>query len=278
MTSSGATESLEVERKYEVLAGAMLPGAGEFAGLGISATSPVKTLLVARYFDSPSRALAQQQIAVRRREGGKDAGWHLKERLSEGVREVAWPPSEEMPEGLRSELRARLGGATRELVPVSTMRTSRTVVQLCEAGAGAPGGEAVSGAASAGDDGEDPDTRELVALVELVDDSVLATDHLGGVSRAWREWETELMPGATRKDLDRVEPILLAAGAAPSLSVAKNARAAGRLVELAISDGAEAGVLAALAITDLADRLAAEAAPPIVRVEELRRLAQSMLC
>jgi hypothetical protein len=94
-------------------------------------------------------------------------------------------------------------------------------------------------------------------VVELADDRVRATDGIEGVDRAWREWEAELMPGADAAVLDRVEAVLLASGAEPSLSFAKIARATGRLLAAARARGADEATLEALARLDASDREAA---------------------
>lgn len=86
MTEHGATESLEIERKYEVPPNAVLPGAEEFTAAGFAASAPETVHLVASYYDTPERGLARVRLAVRSRSGGADAGWHLKERGADGVR------------------------------------------------------------------------------------------------------------------------------------------------------------------------------------------------
>lgn len=229
VTEHGAAESVEVERKYEVGAEIGLPRAEELAAAGFVAGEPETFELVARYFDTPDRRLAAARLAVRSRQGGHDAGWHLKERGDGSVRELHWPEAQEPPAGLLAELRERLGVEPAELETLASLRTMRTIVRLA--------------------DGD----RECV---ELADDRVLAEDR-SGVRRAWREWEAELLPGADPAALDAVEPVLLAAGAVPSLSEAKVARASGRLVDLAASRGADAGTLDRLRALDLSDREAA---------------------
>lgn len=253
MNRRSGSESLEIERKYEVPAEAELPSAGRFAEHGLDASTPESVELAASYLDTPERDLAAASLALRLRQGGHDAGWHLKERGSEGTRELAWPVTEDMPGELRDELQQRFGDATETIVPVASVRTIRTIVRLSDQ----LGSE----------------------LVEVADDRVRAIDHIGGVHRAWREWEAELLPGASRDVLDHVDPVLRAAGAVPSPSVAKIARATGMLVGIAYNDGARAEVLAALAVIDLADRLAAEepAGDAEHRIADLRRLAARLI-
>lgn len=237
----GPSESLEIELKYEVPEGAELPSAEAFAALGL-VLGPAETHhLVARYFDTPDGALSAQRIAVRVREGGPDEGWHLKERGERGTRELHWPLSERLPEGLAAELRARIGDAAFVLRPIAELRTERRARRVRDtSGAGAE-------------------------LVEIADDRVrateLRTDENGEVServdRAWREWEAELLPGASRPALERVAQALAAAGAVPSASSAKVARASGGLVALARESGASAETIARLEEMDRLDREAA---------------------
>ncbi|MFC7766143.1 CYTH domain-containing protein [Leucobacter soli] len=182
-------ESLEIERKYEVEDGAALPAAEDFAALGLRLAEPEHHRLEARYFDTPDGALAAQRVAVRMRAGGKDEGWHLKEKGAEGARELLWPPAEEMPQGLRAELERRIGAdGARRLDVIGRLRTERTTVRVT----------AVDG----------------VEVIELADDRVDATNELTGRRQQWREWEAELIPGADEGLLDRIEPLLIAAGAA----------------------------------------------------------------
>ena len=231
MSSDAARESLEIERKYEVDVAAQLPTPEQFLAVGFVADPAATFGLRARYFDTADEELARAGVALRVREGGADAGWHIKVRQPGGVRELQWPLSEELPDPLRAELRALVGDAADRVEPRATMATERTVVVLRDA-AGA-------------------------ARIEIADDRVVAADLAAGVRRAWREWEAELLPGAAEAELDAVDPALRGAGAVPSASPAKIARATGRLVGLARARGADAAQLAALEALDAADQAAA---------------------
>lgn len=231
VTDERGAETLEIERKFEARAGLKLPDAGAFAAAGFTADDPKVHQLAARYFDTPDGALARLGLAVRTRSGGTDDGWHLKQRDAAGVREFAWSPCETMPDGLRSEIEARIGPDAARLALVAELLTERTAVLLRDAF----GGE----------------------CVEIADDRVRALDGTTGTRRAWREWEAELMPGASPDALERVQPVLIAAGATPSLSFAKIARATGRLLAVARAEGADAEQLAALERLDASDRQAA---------------------
>lgn len=188
MSGNGAVESFEIERKYEVPDGAELPGAESFASLRLRLDDTESHELRASYFDTPAGELAAQRLALRRRRGGKDEGWHLKAKGDEGARELLWPPADELPDGLRKEVEDRLGsGATDRLGAIATLRTTRRTTMLFDA---------------SGD-----------AVIELADDLVDATNELTGVRQRWREWEAELMPGADEALLDEIEPLLVASGA-----------------------------------------------------------------
>lgn len=234
--SEQPVEAVEIERKYEVAASAELPAAADFARIGLTAVDEGALALIARYFDTPDGALARRRLALRVRGGGKDDGWHLKEKGGSATRELLWPPAAEMPDGLRDEIRTRIGEAADRVAPLAELRTERRVLRLLDA-----------------------EGREAV---EIADDRVRALDATTGVRRAWREWEAELAPGADAALLDEVEPLLIAAGAAPSLSTAKIARATGRLAEAARAAGAGADRVAALERMDGSDRETARRLEP----------------
>ncbi|MGO2140894.1 MAG: EamA family transporter [Leucobacter sp.] len=228
-----ATESLEIERKYEVPAETTIPAEAAFraAGLGVGAAELHQ--LRARYFDTADGALAAQGLAMRVREGGSDEGWHIKAKTPGGTRELHWPLADTMPAGLVSELRERIGDAATDVRPIAELNTERRTVRLTDA-AGAE-------------------------VVELADDRVRATELRGDqpVARAWREWEAELLPGADERWLDAAGSVLESAGAAPSLSTAKIARALGALVEVAMAKGATPETIAQLQEMDRIDRATA---------------------
>ncbi|RIJ44545.1 CHAD domain-containing protein, partial [Clavibacter lycopersici] len=95
----------------------------------------------------------------------------------------------------------------RELTPLARLETVRTTVTL-----------------------HDADGR---AVAEFADDRVTGSDVRGGTVRAWHEWEVELLPDAPAKRkqrtalLDLIERHVLDAGARPSDSASKLARALG---------------------------------------------------
>ena len=193
---NGATETFEIERKYEVSGDAELPEAASFAALGLRLGAPETHELSASYFDTPSGELASRRLALRNRHGGKDAGWHLKAKGDDGARELLWPQAPELPAGLRAEVEDRLGsGALDRLGTIATLRTTRVTLMLFSEG---------------GD-----------AVIEIADDRVDGTNELTGSRQQWREWEAELMPGADEALLDVIEPLLVAAGAVRARGTSK---------------------------------------------------------
>jgi inorganic triphosphatase YgiF len=200
------TSQLESERKYDVDEETELPELSRVAKM--EREEPV--MLRATYFDTPDGALAAARMTLRRRTGGKDEGWHLKTpEGADGRREhqaplgdpsVAQPPAE-----LLEPVRSLIGDTP--VVEIARLHTERIVVKLVR------------------------DGREIA---EVADDVVSATDVHTGILRVWREWECELLDGAPEEEeerlglLDRIEGLLLSAGAEPASAVSKLARATGR--------------------------------------------------
>ncbi|WP_157000581.1 EamA family transporter [Leucobacter komagatae] len=234
----GATESLEIERKYEVPAQTEIPADASFAPVGLSVGAAEVNTLNARYYDTADGALAARGLAMRVREGGADEGWHLKAKTAGGTRELHWPLAAAIPAGLVSELRERIGDAAEHVRPIAELRTERRTVRLV--------------------------TRAGVEVVELADDRVLAAELRGDarIERAWREWEAELLPGADEHWLDLTGEVLEGAGATPSLSTAKIARAMGALAAVATARGASPEVIAQLQEMDRVDQAAARKLMP----------------
>lgn len=197
------SRTTEVERKYTVPDGAVLPPLAELAA-AIRVEAQPLALLDAVYLDTADRVLLAARIAVRRRSGGHDAGWHVKLPGGAGRTELHAPVDEADPEAfpavLERALRTRLRG--RGLEPIARIRTERHGVLVHGEGG---------------------------ACVEVVDDHVRATDLGAGVLRAWREWEAELVgePAASAALLEALDAHLRRAGAEPSASPAKIAQALG---------------------------------------------------
>lgn len=207
--STQPSRTIEVERKYDVDVDTPLP-----AWIGIDGVDAVTSgelrELDARYFDTRDADLARAGVAVRRRTGGPDAGWHIKgPREGDGRLEIAWPlgadseSADTIPDAVTEAL-ARW--TTAPLAPLARIENSRTAYLLT------------------GPDG---------VIAEFVDDHVRATDLRQGVQREWREWEVELGPAAPDDDSSRttlfaeVETAVFAAGARAAASDSKLARALG---------------------------------------------------
>ena len=197
--------SVEVERKFDVDDSTPLPDWAGIPGVDTVTAGEVR-ILDARYFDTADGELARAGVALRRRSGGPDEGWHVKgPRQGDGRLELGWPlgEGEEIP---ASVVAAVSEWSTGVLTPLARIRNDRTAYLL------------LSGS-------------DVVA--EFVDDRVRATDLRHDVQREWREWEVELGPAAPREDAARaaffeaVERAVLAAGGRPAGSDSKLARALG---------------------------------------------------
>ncbi len=185
---------LEVERKYDVPDTARLPDLTALPGVQVDA--PLVLDQVAGYHDTDDRRLLRARVTLRRRTGGVDDGWHLKLPGPGGSREEVHLPlgPADVPELLADRVLALT--RRRRLGPVVTLSTQRTLHRLRDA------------------DGQ--------VLAEVCDDVVTVTP--GGTR--WREWEVELVTGDDAL-LDEIGALLEAAGASPSSSRSKLARALG---------------------------------------------------
>ncbi|MFJ1746270.1 CHAD domain-containing protein [Streptomyces sp. NPDC088116] len=200
----------EIERKYEFPADGGPSGRSgqsdlsdlpDLSGIdGVSALSPQGVVeLDAVYYDTADLRLAADQLTLRRRTGGDDAGWHLKFPVSTGIRdEIQAPLADTVPRDLALLLRSRVRNA--ELLPVVRLRSSRDLGHLVDA--------------------------EGVPLAEVSVDAVRA-ERLGEavVVTTWTEVEVELADGADPALLDAVEKRLRRAGLRPSSSASKLGRA-----------------------------------------------------
>jgi hypothetical protein len=194
--------TFEIERKYDADADTALPDWSGVPGV-VSVSDGEQRELDARYLDTADAALARNGIALRRRTGGPDAGWHIKgPRQGDGRLELGWPlgDAERLPDAV-AEMVAQWTDA--ELHPIARIENSRTAFLL------------------RGADG---------VIAEFVDDHVRATDLRTGIRREWREWEMELGPAAPD---DRsaffaaVDAAVFAAGGREPSSGSKLARALG---------------------------------------------------
>jgi hypothetical protein len=199
------SRTVEVERKYDVDVTTPLPLWEGIPGVD-AVTAGEARALDARYFDTDDGALSRAGVALRRRTGGPDEGWHVKgPREGDGRLELGWPlgDGEELPEAVATTI-ARW--TTAPLSPLARIENDRTAYLLT------------------GKDG---------VVAEFVDDRVCATDLRRGAQREWREWEMELGPAAPADAAGReaffaaVERAVRAAGGRDSVSGSKLARALG---------------------------------------------------
>jgi CHAD domain-containing protein len=197
----------EVERKYEFPEGAEARvDWSALEGYTVS-VEPVEHRMEAVYHDTPDMALGRRLVALRRRRGGADDGWHVKFHGPDGRHELQVPllrTPDRMPASVRNLLAGLTGG--QELLPVATLRTVRKVHLISD---------------SAG-----------VEVAELAVDVVEAVDERTGTARSWSEWEVELLDGTAPVERQEqifaaVEAVVFAAGGKPSTSRAKIARALG---------------------------------------------------
>jgi hypothetical protein len=207
---SEPSRTLEVERKYDVDASTPLPTWTAVPGVDAVTAGELRAL-DARYFDTAAGDLARAGVALRRRTGGPDAGWHVKgPRQGDGRLELGWPldagdesDGDALPQPVADAV-ARWG--TAPFAPIARIENARTAYLLT-----GPGG----------------------VVAEFVDDHVRATDLRDGTRRAWREWEVELGPAAPADGPGReaffaaVEHAVVAAGGRESASGSKLARALG---------------------------------------------------
>jgi CHAD domain-containing protein len=191
-----ATTATEIERKYETPPGFSLPDLSGLPGVG-STGRGADPRLDATYYDTEDLRLAANRITLRRRSGGDDEGWHLKRPSGADRTETREPLSDDLPASLAAEVRPVTGGEP--LVPVARIRNHRRETAI-----------------------RDPHGRVLAVVAR---DKVRGDRHVRprGTAR-WRELEVELVDGE-RPLLDAVEAVLRSAGARPSDSPSKLARA-----------------------------------------------------
>ncbi len=189
----------EIERKYEVPTGFGVPdGIADGTALG----DPAVHELTAVYYDTPDLRLARDRVAVRRRTGGTDAGWHVKRYRTNDERDEMQVPlgrAGAVPAAVGAEVRAIARGARlRPMVTISTTRTEQPLL--------------------------DPDGRVLALVADDLVSTDVSADPAAG--QQWREVEVELVDG-DRDLLKAVDRRLREAGARRSADAAKIARALG---------------------------------------------------
>ncbi|MFJ6679687.1 CYTH domain-containing protein [Microbacterium sp. NPDC091382] len=201
--------SLEIERTYDVDAGTPLPDWAQLPGVDVVG-APEPRELDAHYLDTADGSLGRARVALRRRSGGPDEGWHIKRVTPEGKAESRWPLDDGDPENIvvpPSVEKALAEIAEPPFAPLARIRNSRTAYALLDAAGG--------------------------LLAEFVDDRVTATDVRRGVDTTWREWELELGPAAPTDAAARdalfeaADDLVRAAGGEVSTSGSKLERALG---------------------------------------------------
>lgn len=200
MRDVGASRHEEIERKYAVDPDARVPTFAEVHEVA-EVDPPVRSHLEAVYFDTPGLDLLQHGLTVRRRVGGDDEGWHLKQPGGQDTRtETRLPLGRSVrtvPQRLRRVVDPIVG--SRPLVPVARVTTDRSEHVLRDAD-GSP-------------------------LALFCDDDVHAERLLAPtLLQHWREWEVELVSGH-RDLLEHLEGAVLAGGARPATVSSKVARA-----------------------------------------------------
>ncbi|MEO3872827.1 CYTH and CHAD domain-containing protein [Nonomuraea sp. B12E4] len=195
----------EIERKYEIDDGAAIV-IESIAGPGgpIVADEPRTWRLVADYVDTPALSLAARGITLRRRDGGEDAGWHLRLPAAKDTRREVHEPLgvgvHQVPARLSRLLAAHVRG--QELVHVATVETTRTTRRLRD--------------------------RDGQVVAEIADDVVVGhrLDEDAQRSTSWHEVEIELVNGPPEL-LDRLDPALRQAGAVRAAASSKLRRVLG---------------------------------------------------
>jgi len=207
-----ASRHEEIERKYTVETDTKSPALDDVDGVA-EVGSLVEADLEAVYFDTTELDLLRHGITVRRRVGGSDEGWHLKEPSGPDTRtETRLPLGRSVrtvPRVLREHIEPVLG--TARLVPVTRIRTHRSERGLFDA--------------------------QGTRIAHFCDDDVHAERLLPpGLRQHWREWEVELV-GDDRDLLQRLDTALVAAGAAPAGVSSKVARALALQTQTRASEG-----------------------------------------
>lgn len=204
---SHASGWLEIERSYDVTSTVPLP---DFRSHPlVQDASPLTTSeLFAEYFDTDDLQLGRRGSALRHRNGGHDAGWHLKTRVDLGHEEVHWKLPFDPAHAPPAEIVNALSWAqlTGELIVIASLHVQRATTLLTLV-----------------------DSRE--PAIEFADDRVQSIDRRTGQTRTWREWEIELLQPLDSKRaetlLDSLEQMLFEAGAVSSTAASKLHRALG---------------------------------------------------
>ncbi len=197
----------EVERKFRVHGLFVLPDLAE-AGIPGTHVTSAPFDMDAIYHDTRELTLFRWGITLRRREGGADAGWHMKLPVAGADGTTRDEMHVSLEAGAVGSVPGALVGVVSPLlhelplVPIVTLNTTRTPTVV----------HSIDG----------------TALVEIVDD-VVTVRHDGRVVSVFREVEVEALDSShphTHGVMEQVSDLLLSSGAEPS-SVSKAASALG---------------------------------------------------
>ncbi|HEY5820526.1 MAG TPA: CYTH and CHAD domain-containing protein [Propionibacteriaceae bacterium] len=208
----------EREDKYDVSRGWGLPDLRDLVPLG-GRIETAEFALDNTYFDTASNHLSQLGVTLRRREGGPDAGWHLK--VPQGVTRNEITNSSDSA-SLPDDLAALVTGlrAGEELAPIAKVTVTRTVHRLL--------------------------AEDDAVLIEVADDLVDAAT-MGEESRltTWREVEVEVKPAGGVRLMKAVGKRFRAHGAVRSAYGSKLGRALGEQPTAAPREDGSVGALVA---------------------------------
>jgi inorganic triphosphatase YgiF len=196
----------EVEHKFRVHGLYRIPdltSTGLVSGVDDEGAVELETA----YYDTPDLRLVREGMALRRRTGGSDEGWHLKLKVPGAEAEVRDELRLPLDAGDPQDPPAKLLDLGLPVIrhspvyPVATLRTTRHVHHVLDA----------SGQQAA----------------ELVDDTVRVIDGSGQASAQFRELELELAEGASQDLVEHVVTTLDESGAVTGEFISKVVRALG---------------------------------------------------
>ncbi len=193
---------IEVGRKYDVDELTLMPELHQLPDIA-RVGQPVEQELEAVYFDTEDLVLSAMDVTLRRRTGGKDAGWHLKVPMHGDERREVHEPLGSKPGQVPGALLklVRVFVRDRALAPIARLRTRRILHAL---------------------HGQDDSV-----LAEVIDDHVQADIlTVNPASQQWREWEIELVDGSPAL-LAAADSMLLLGGARTATHPSKLARTLG---------------------------------------------------
>jgi CHAD domain-containing protein len=240
------TNTNETEAKYDAPTGVALPGLDRLPRVA-GTSGPDEERLEAEYYDTTDLRLIRAGITLRRRSGGRDAGWHLKLPVGPGTRrEIRLPLSEDgrqAPPELAGLVRVHTRGEP--LRPIARLATRRKRLVLLD--------------------------RLGESLAEVAADDVSAQT-MGGTTTLsrWHEVEVELT-GGDRQLLKAADELLRRDGLRPAGRSAKLERAlggqpSGPASEPALTPSSPASEVVLAYLRVQIDRL--KSLDPMVRLDE----------